>query len=1001
MNRSRLLVLLAVLATAAVALLVLTRGHDAPPPSPAPAAVPAMAAEVVNAGGPADAGAASEGTTKRHEVALPEGTDPTDDPEIVAALAGFTGRVVDARKQAVVDTGVRIYRFAADALFRPGLDLMQESTFEPEYVAGETRTDGAGRFVITGVWPRAVYLMLAGIGSDAPTHRLLQRSPAPGEIVELGDIVLEDAAVVTGIVVDEAGEPVADALVRGADLPGQLIGAVPIERFDPEGCLLIRETGGPPVPVIEFPKWVKRAFDRLPIPTTRSGTDGHFRLTGLVPGSNMIAITKPGLLAKVEPTVMLKPAQVKDLGTLRLKAGEELVGKVLDTAGKPIAGAEVVAGGTTSMMPVDFGVRVGSSDANGEFATTGFPAGNVTVAARRDKGQPWVLAKPQPIAGTVTVTLPAQFALDVLVTEAGGARVDTPQLRLLAGGQDGRDGLLEMAMMGFAPAVDIDGRTRKLEDGRLRIERLDAGHYTLLAQSPHSAVGVQQIELKSDFEVTIALPARIEYAVQVVDPEGKGIRSAAVYVQERGQGRHLDMPLCCGRTDRDGRLTITQAQSESIRVSAEHPRWGSVHGECVVAQAGIVLRMQLPGGIEGVVSEDRQPAPAGKFTVVVEARPETRGSIEDIPQLVANGAEGAFAMRALQPGKYRLQLMKSLDALSSPGGVFAMAQNAMFDDRLPHQEVEVLPGQTAQVVLDASPEVVTGPSGHVYGMITVNGRPGADCSVMSWGQRRAGARCDQSGRFDLGRMPAGQINLNVSMSGGMFGPRGESYSQNFELADGQEKEVLIDIQTSSIAGIVVGSDGSPAAGVDVRANGVQPSTDGKGPPAGSSWAWTRSDQDGAFRFDRLATGVYSLNAEGNGSGRGRAEQIQLGAGQPVTGLRIVLAPVTKVSGRVDLAVLGNNKPQWIWIQFMAQSKTGDPSAPFDRSVDSAGCDKDGAFTTSDLPPGTYHALLIAADDNQPQQRYEHQGDIVVPAQGLDNLILTPVPVASPPRDGRR
>lgn len=998
MNRSRLLVLLAVLAAAVVAILLLLRGSDAPPPAPTtPVAVGTQPEATPVASTPVQP---ATPMLRREDVTQPKTDGDLDDPEIRAALSGFTGRIVNAGKQPVADTGVRIYRFAADSLFRPGLDLMRESDFTPEYVAGETRTAGDGRFTITGIWPRAVYLLLGGIGGDAPTHRVLQRSPAPGEVIDLGDIVLEDAAVVTGIVVDEDGQPVADALVRGADLPGQLVSLFPVERFDPDGCLLIREQGGPPVPVIEFPKWVKTAFERLPIPTTHTDQDGHFRLVGLVPGSNMIAVTKPGFLARVEPAVPLKPAQEKDLGTLRLKLGEELVGKVLDLQGKPIAGAEVVAGGTLAMAPVDFGVRVGRSDQNGEFHADGFPAGMVTVAARRDKGQPWTLAEPQSINGTVTVQLPSQFAMTIAVTTAAGAPVQKPELRLMSGGREGRDGMLEMAMLGFAPSVDLQDRLQTLEDGRLRISKLDAGNYCLLAQAEGTAIGVQHVELKVDSDVVVKLPERLEYVVQVLDPEGKGIRNAAIYIEERGEGRQIDMPICCGRTKPDGFLTITQAHGETIRLSASHPRWGTVNGECTKAQGSVVLRMQAPGGILGVVTEDRKPAPAAKFTVVIERRSDTRGAIEEIPQLCANGKDGVFEVRALQPGKYRLQLLKSLDALSSPGGVYGLVQKAMFDDSLPSTTVEVLAGQTAEVALDASPEVLTGPSGHVYGMVTIDGRPGADCTVMCWGGRRSGARCDAAGRFDLGRLPAGNVNVNVSLSGDMFGGNGERYNRSFELKDGEEKELVIDVQTASISGWVTLADGSAAIGVHVSANGQLSGPDGKTDGMGNTWCSTRTGQDGAFHFDKLPVGRYQLDVRGNdGNGRGRVENLELAAGQSLSDVRIQLAPVVKVKGRVELAVLGAKKPQWIWIQFMAQSKPGEPNAPYDRYVDSTSCDRSGDFSTEDLPPGTYRAFLYSANDNQPQQRYEHQGDIVVPAQGLDNLILVPVAVPEPQRRG--
>src|SRR5262249_21208384 len=258
----------------------------------------------------------------------------------------------------------------------------------------------------TGVWPRAFYLLFAGIGTDAPSHRLLPHSPGPGEIVDLGDILLDDAAVLTGIAVDEDDHPVEGALGRAVDLPALVRTFFPFERLGPPSARLARED----VRVIEFPAWVKAAWEHLPIPSTRSGADGAFRLVGVAPGNNLVAVAKPGLLADVRGGLQLKPGEVHDVGKVRLKRGEELTGKVVAGDGKPVAGAEVVAGNVSHSAPIDVARRIGATDAEGRFAAEGFQEGNVSVAARRSPRDPWVVVTSQPIRREVVVTLPAQHS---------------------------------------------------------------------------------------------------------------------------------------------------------------------------------------------------------------------------------------------------------------------------------------------------------------------------------------------------------------------------------------------------------------------------------------------------------------------------------------------------------------------------------------------------------------------------------------------------------------
>ena len=111
-----------------------------------------------------------------------------DDPDIRAGLCGFRGRVVDHKKAPVPATGVRIYRGAMDSVLTIQADLFDDAPqFEPKLVAGEAVTADDGRFEITGVWPRGVYLMFAGIGTDAPTHQVITKAPSPLSLIHISE----------------------------------------------------------------------------------------------------------------------------------------------------------------------------------------------------------------------------------------------------------------------------------------------------------------------------------------------------------------------------------------------------------------------------------------------------------------------------------------------------------------------------------------------------------------------------------------------------------------------------------------------------------------------------------------------------------------------------------------------------------------------------------------------------------------------------------------------
>lgn len=985
----------AVLLVAAIAAFFLLKGGEPDPVEPMAPAGGVVKEPPQVAVGPVS-GDAQDAALRREAVSVGKAAEL--DPEILAALSGFRGRVVDHKTHPVAETGVRIYRFSLDKLLGPA-DLMEGVSVEPQWLAGETRTGADGTFQITGVWPRAIFLLLAGEGSDAPTHRIVQQVPAPGEIVDLGDVVLLETAIVTGIVVDEDGEGVGSALVRGADLPGQLAGLFPVERFDPEGALLSREPQTP-FQVLLMPPWVKRVFEHLPIPSTRSDATGRFRLAGLVAGSNMIATTKEGMLSDVKASVMLKAGQTKDLGRIRLKRGEELVGRVLDSLGKPVPGAEFVAGSTLAVAPIDLASRIGVTDAEGRVRRNGFAEGRITAAARRGPGQPWVMAEPQPILKEVVVTLPAVFSVTVSVTRAEGALVTEPKLVVYGG--PGRQGLLEMATFGFHQPLDVQKQTTKLEDGRTRIAGLEAGSYTILGTAAGFATAKVSVTLEaSDQEVQLALPARRTFAVRVVDTAGKGIRSAEIFGKESGRGEVVDMPVLCGRTDAEGRLSVDRFASESIRLSAVHPRYGSVQANAKDGQGEIVMTMLEPGSIEGIVTEAGKPPAPGRWTVVTMCRPAQRGAIEDTPQFSAPDREGVFRLRGLQPGKYRLELIKSLDALTSPGSVVMLMQEAWMGNESVRTEADVQSGQVARVTLDAAPKEPEGPTGRITGSVTVDDRPAAGYSVTGWShgdaegrrQRRLAAKVEPNGRFDLGLVPVGSVQLSVSRGDSMFGGRGgdQLFHDNYEVAQGEVREVTIEVRTSSVEGIVVRADGSAATGCQVNLHGQV--VDSSGKKGGNTWQTVQVDAEGRFRFERLPEGDYSVDAQPHSGGkyRARLEGVVLRAGQPVTDLRVQLVATQSIKGRIDLSVFGDKKPGWLWLQLVQVQAEAEPGK---RMVQSSGGGSvrgdNGSFEIDGVKAGTWRLQLHWDREAGPagvRELWGREPIVLGPGQDIDNLLV--------------
>ncbi|MEC7582811.1 MAG: carboxypeptidase-like regulatory domain-containing protein [Planctomycetota bacterium] len=994
MQRPQQIGLAAALVIAAAVIITLLMGGDSNP-SMAPLPGPSEAREAASVAVPGKTSEVVGPDVERELVATSSaGGSFESDPEIRAGLTGFRGRVVDHNKVPVADCGVELFRFALDSVLPEGVDLFaMEPSLVPELEAGEAITGEDGTFLIGGVWPKAIFLLHAGIGTDAPTHRVVSQSPAPGEILDLGDIVLNQAAVLSGRVVDDDGAPVAGALVRAVDLPGQLLGFVPVERFDPAGGVLIRESDSP-IQVVEMPPWLPDLVDQLPIPKTQTDEEGYFRLIGLSAGNNAVAVTKKDFLAHVMPMVRLVAGEEKTLGDVRLDRGEELYGQVVDSAGEPVAGAQVVAGSTLPLVPVDFVSHVGPSDEEGRFVAEGFGPGNVTIAARRSDKDPWVVAEPQPVLRDVVVTLPAVASLTLRIEGAEGMEIKEPKLRLLSGVD--KKAAVVLSAFGVMRPIALDNRTTTLEDGSLRIDDLQFGPYVVMASAKGARLTTAEVEVKEGQNlVLLELGPSITHRVRVLGPEDKPVRNARVYVAERGN-EVRDMPWCAGRTDDEGRLEIDEAGTERIRVTASHPRWGSVHGQVRLGDGELVLRLQEPGWIEGILTDAGRAPELAKYSISAEWRPEERGVGEDMPELATPGLDGSFRMSALQPGRYRVEVMPGFQSLASPGGVLALIQEAEMGSRLPRETVQVVSGQGVDVQLNIGGQEDLGPTGTLFGSVLVNGQLGQGYTVMARaGGHRVTKEVDASGQFHLGPLPAGTVRIALrAKDRSLIYDRTPLWEERLELAVAEQKALAIDIRTTSLSGVVVRPDGGPAVGMFVRLEG-RPLEEKKGSSLSS---WTTTDGSGAFSFDQVVEGVFHLEVEGDDEDPVRAALVDVQATNvaPASGLRMQLQQALVVSGRIDSRTF-TQPPSWGYIRFRRENPQypGDSSKAEDVAGEAFGDELE--FETRDLTPGTYLVSVQAfvrngaPDGSRAWQHFDVVEPLIVPPQGLSEVVLLPVP----------
>ena len=875
------------------------------------------------------------------------------DAAYLAALSGFKGRIIGPSSEPVPDCDVRFFRIDPEILQNPGLFLQDELELKMEI--SETRTEEDGRFLVTGVWPKALYMFEADSEGDNRLSMPVERTPGTGEIVDLGDIQLVPLGVILGQVVDEAGTGVGGAMIRAADIPGEFLMFAPVERFDPEGAVFVR--AGVKL-VVEMPGFVKRYFDMLSKPMTYTAPDGFFRLGSVQPGMNVLVVNNAGFQPLVKNGIKVESGKERSVGALRLREGEEVFVKVVDSDDKPVAGAEVLMAATTSLFPADFASRVGVTDARGEIYEAGFPKGSVTTAARQDRSHPWVLHDPENIAADIVIKLPGRHHLDLKIISSVGQDIENPEFKLLPAPENGMP--LDVGAIGVIKWLDVDDKITLLEDGIYRVDDLIPGKYTIAVAADHHAGAKVDFEIIKSAESQITLRPESPFEVQVLNSFGESVPLAKIYVETSrpsGGQKLMEMPISAGTTDRDGRLTVSDGEAGRTKVSASHPAYGFAHKEFELPTAEtVVLQMDDPGQLVGRLTEGGRPPLPGKWTIVIEARSRgNRGAMPALPSFTVPDLEGDFLVQGMNPGRYRLQVISSISALTSPGGMVGFMMQQQLLRQGTSKGVEIKAGEATIVQLEAirEPDTITGPSARVSGTVLVNGLPAEGFIVSARGRRQRGVKVGEAGEFDLGRVRVGQLNLRVTDPAGMdmldMGMESHLWAQRIPVEEGKNLFLDIHVYTGGISGTVLTTAGLPAVGVRVKATGR--AVRGDDGPVQTSTAFAPTDNMGNFNMEGITAGTYRLEVDAEKRGVGVVPQVQVRPGDLVAGILMNLLDVKRVSGMVDYSAFGDPPPEWVHLQLVPTQR-----GPGARNK-SAMVRRNGRFAVSDVPPGEYRVTL--------------------------------------------
>lgn len=783
------------------------------------------------------------------------------------ALGGIHGRLVWSKSgEPVPGVEVQIVEIWLDSIV-PSLDdvLGLSGSPAPFVFRARGRTDGDGYFELPGVHSRAILLLAIGLRTDKAAVRVIDRVPGPGESVDLGDIALKERGSVRGRVVDPAGNPVAGARVRVADVP-RLVLQFGVDRFDPEGMLLVM---GPVKIVMPMPSWVAKYDKDLPFGDTTTDGEGNFVVEGVRPGQSTLLVRKVGLMPATR-MLRVRSQQESTTPTIKLREGARLTGQFVDTQGNAVRGVRVSAGGKLSMGPFGFLQRPSEVDGEGRFDLPGLPRGKLWLVYQREPGEPWEIKGPHRSGDVVNVVLGARRAGSITVQDAQGAPIQLVRLSLFGGDETSLVPLVARRIPTAGRLVKDD--TRK---GHWLVKNLAAAEYRVVAKAEGYAIGTAMLDLRQGAQEAEALlrlvPAhrhRFEVRNERREPvaaariywHASGGRSPAAQFHRGSKFKLSALPILLGKTDAKGELEVSTIEDGASRFLCRHPGYALASSGQQKTSRGVPIRFSLVEGghVEGTLTQNGG-RPEEIHALMAEPRGEIARHYEGVlmPRLTYARPDGSFRFRHLDAGTWKIEVVPKLGHLSSVHEFIKLARQPQRWDR--RTNVQVVSGQTVRVVLELERREQQDGIGSIIGSVRLDGRPATGAWVETWTGRHRKTLVDANGNFVLAGLPDGKHWVNVGRPGheGILSNR--IWNGTIEIENGAQATLHIDVRVARVRVLVLDPQGNPLPGLMVALRGkVKPQGQGEG----GATAETVTDANGIAMFEAVPEGRYRIRAEG-------------------------------------------------------------------------------------------------------------------------------------------
>ena len=485
-----------------------------------------------------------------------------------------SGRVVSAAEGAPIRSA------------RVGLIDDEVKRHPPVYA---TTTDSDGRFAIKKV-PPGRYRFTASRAGFVPqqyqakaTGKGAVVSLSPGQVIDDAMFRLTRAAVVTGRIVDEAGEPMMNVLVSALRKPTaeeieESIHHREHEKLTEAGMAMTDDRGDYRIFGLKPGEYVVKAVESMDFNLAVSlGVvdieSGEFELNHEV-ASHYAPLYYPGALqpSEAQPLLLQAGEEASAEITMRRIKTVEVSGHVIDADGKPATHAFVNV--YTPDTNFDFDLN-GSTDSKGEFVVKGVPPGSYIISAQQHAEGRMARARQKLEVGESNIdSVMLSFGTGITVSgrvAANGAGAAVDRLHI---------------MLESVDEYESGGWSEVKPDGSFEIPNVSDGNYAVHVYGLEKSWYVQSLRMGASDVLQKGLQVERDSAVSkleilisssaaqvegAVTQDNKAVIGAAIRVRPEPETPYNRERLRSAETDQNGHFSIQTMPPGKYKVIAKLP----------------------------------------------------------------------------------------------------------------------------------------------------------------------------------------------------------------------------------------------------------------------------------------------------------------------------------------------------------------------------------------------------------------------------------------------